>query len=131
MKNAAKSIVGFLFLFIASCAMTPLERAVSVSNGTGELLKEAQPILHETCTLPMEKASKLPEAQERVQTASKIAERCDTPMATYDALRSVHVQLVATLVLVTGGGVKVSDLIKLTDEVFNIGLKFAQEFIKP
>lgn len=118
--GAASAIVwgiglGLAIVALTGCA-TPLRSAAEVSNYAAVAGAEAQQMVHDKCTAPMQSIAAEPASPERRDKALALAKTCDPVEDSYAAFRQAHLALVAAIVRAqTSQGITVGDLIAITD----------------
>jgi hypothetical protein len=102
-----------LSIALSGCGPSQLQLDVAVANAAADAGTAAAPVLEERCVKPMGRALAVGD----VVAALEIAARCDAPVAAYDLVRSLHVELCTAIVAVASGrvpNVDVGRLIGLT-----------------
>lgn len=92
-------LLGVLGIVASVGCGSPLRVAAEVANAAALAGETAAPILTEVCVEPMKVALA---SQDRASGIA-IANRCDVPIAAYDALRVAHVALRAAIVALASG----------------------------
>lgn len=113
------TVVGFLALTLTGCtAAATLKNAAFATNEAGELTASAATLLHDRCTLPMQRIAQEPAGETRQGHAAALAEKCDPASVAFEALRSLHIEARALMVKAASPtGVTVGDLLDMIDRL--------------
>lgn len=97
---------------------SPLRSAVEVANYSAEAGVEAQRMVHDDCTLPMQALAQQPASPERAALAKTLASTCDPVEDAYDVFRRAHLALVAGIVAAqSDNGITIGEIMAITDDV--------------